>query len=49
MKILAIDLGKNKSGACIDDAAGGSGEFRTFPTAADATRDLVTTVAPIAW
>ncbi|MCA9027434.1 MAG: IS110 family transposase [Planctomycetaceae bacterium] len=46
MRILAIDLGKNNRVACIYDAAGGSGEFRTFLTAADAICDLVTTVAP---
>lgn len=46
MKILAIDLGKNKSVACIYDAASGSGGFRTLPTNAEAIRELVTTVEP---
>jgi hypothetical protein len=39
--ILALDLGKYKSVACVHNAAGGEMHFQTLPTVASARKLLV--------
>jgi len=46
MKILAIDLGKTKSVACVYDVDSGSATFRKIPTAAAAIQGLLTEHRP---
>jgi len=45
-RILAIDLGKFKSVACIYDSRTGSARFRTVPTTPAAMHDLFVEIAP---
>ncbi len=45
-RILAFDLGKFKSVACIYEARTGSAQFRTIPTTPAAMHDLFVEIAP---
>ena len=45
-KILAIDLGKFKSVACLFDTADGEYSYRTLPTAPAQFHDLFQSEAP---
>jgi transposase len=46
MRILAIDLGKFKSVACVYEAAGGKHSFMTIPTTPHAAHDLLAEQSP---
>ena len=46
--ILALDLGKFKSVACVYDHASGTHQFQTIGTSPSAVHDLLVEVAPMA-
>jgi hypothetical protein len=46
MKILAMDLGKDKSVACVFETDGGEHRFQTIPTTHQAVHDLIVETAP---
>lgn len=46
MKILAMDLGKDKSVACVFETDGGEHRFQTVPTTHQAVHDLIAETAP---
>ena len=46
MRILAIDLGKNKSVACVYEAESGTAQFQKLPTGIPAIQDLLRVHCP---
>ena len=46
MRILAIDLGKNKSVACVYEAESGTARFQKLPTGIPAIQTLLRTHLP---